>query len=336
MRLLLLLLVLPIGLLAQAPKEDAYQLGVEGIQKVDEGDYALGIALLKKARNLQPHDYDYTLEIAKAYKKAGNPKMAEKYAFDLQYHQQVNENLYVLLADCYHDLNNARAKPDETRKKELNALRYGVQRLPHAGKLYLELGKRNLEMEKVSEALVSFESGLKNAPNFAENYFWTAKLMKASKNALWTWFYAEICFSMTDDPEIARSCAFLITESLQTISKDGWKAEPTKNELDLQLTIESPCNAESTGSIEAQVALRKCIVKNWKYESNEASELFERMKTLDQQARLEPFVASLFETTDKETFIKWLASNGKAYESYRNWRYWNPIKLNEPINRLAE
>jgi hypothetical protein len=37
--------------------------------------------------------------------------------------------------------------PDEERKKELDALRYGIQKLPEAGELYLELGKRKIEME---------------------------------------------------------------------------------------------------------------------------------------------------------------------------------------------
>lgn len=336
MRIVLLLTFLWSSVLGQSKEEIAHQRAVEGIKALDEGNHPLAIKLLKQARDLQPYEYDYTLEIGKAYLKAGSPKRAEKYLFELQYHQNVEEDLYILLADCYKDVNSAKPAPDETRKKELNALRYGVQRLPSAGKLYLELGKRNLEMEKTSEALVSFESGLKNVPNFAENYFWAAKLMKASKNALWTWFYAEICFSMTDDPEVARSCAFLIAESLQTITKEGWKAEPTKTELDFQLTVESQCKAESTGSIEGQVAFRKCILNNWKYELSEASELFDRMKALEQDARLEPLVASLLETTDKEAFLKWLAGNGKAYDSYRTWRYWNPLKLSKPINRLAE
>ncbi|MBI1289564.1 MAG: hypothetical protein GC178_18535 [Flavobacteriales bacterium] len=336
MRTLTILLLLPTILFAQSADDEAYTLGVEGIQKVDAGEYSLGIALLKKARNLKPHEYDYTFEIGKAYLKAGDAKKAEKYLHDLQYHQNVQPDLYLLLADCYSDLNDKKKNPDGDNKKELDALRYGIQKFPQAGSLYLQLGKRNVDVEKSAEALATFELGIRNAPNFAENYFWASKLMKASNDPLWAWLYAEVCFNMTDDPEISRSCAVLISESLNSITKDGWSAEPNRFDADFGQMLAKNCASEKSGTIAEQLALRKCLLANWKYQETKAAELFERMNSLEQTGRLAPFVASIYETTNKDAFLKWLANNARAYESYRAWRYWNPLKLNAPIDRLSD
>lgn len=335
MRILYIFLLLPTIILGQQAENEAYRLGTEGIEKVDGGEYVEGIALLKQARNLQPHDYDYTFEIGKAYMKAGNPKKAEKYLYELQYHENVQEDLYIEMSNCYGQLNELKKKADEDHKKELDALRYGIQKFPQAGRLYLQLGKRNLDLGRSVEALSSFELGIHNAPNFWENYYWASKLMKALNNPLWAWLYAEVCYNMTDDAEIARSCAFLISESLEDISKNGWKPQSNAFDSEFAEMLHQRCGNRPVGDIDKTLALRQCILTNWAYQQTKASELFERMNELEQTGRLAPFVASIYETTDKQTFLKWLSNNVEIFESYEAWRYWNPLKLNAPVERLS-
>lgn len=318
------MIIFPLLAWSQSKQDQAYRLGIQGIDLVDSGQYEEGIKLLKLARNLQPHDYDYSLEIGKAYLRSGNAKKAEKYLFELQYHQQVNEELYLELANCYQKINEQRPSPDLTRKKELDALRYGIQQLPTAGSLYLELGKRNIELEKTSEALATFELGIANASTFSENYFWASKLLKASGNHLWAWVYAEVCYMMTDDPEIMRSCAFIIQECIGKISINPMLHSAEGN---------NKCTLEDE-SISGQLEYRTCLVANGTAK-DALQPLIAHMRELKENRLLEAFVASLFETTDKASFLKWLADQTAVYEQYRTWRYWNPMRLNSPLERVS-
>lgn len=321
----LLLILFPLLVFSQSKDEQAYRLGLEGIAKVDAGQFEEGIKLLKQARNLQPYDYDYALEIGKAYLLSKNPKKAEKYLFDLQYHEQVTEDLYLLLADCYRAIGEQKPTPDESCRKELDALRYGIEKLPTAGKLYSALGKRNIDLGKTTEALATFEHGIVNATNYAENYFWASKLLKAAGNHLWAWNYAEVCFSMTDDVEVMRSCAFIIQDCIGKLTLDH---AGTGAQQSAECTM-------TENTVTAQLAYRRCLLGSQSNHLNAAAPVITHMRNLEINGGLEAFVASLFETTHKELFLSWLADNASTYDRYRAWRYWNPMKLDTPLKRLS-
>ena len=327
--------VLPIITFAQAEKS-AYELGVEGVLKVDAGEFEDGIQLLKQARNKEPLEYDYTFEIGKAYFKSGNPKKAEKHLFPLQYHAHVQADLYILLADCYKELEEQKKIPDEARKKEFDALRYGIQKLPSEGILYRELGKRNIELEKSVEALAVLEMGIVKAPNYPENYFWAAKLLKGSGNLLWAWFYSELFFNMSDDEEMKRSAAILISSTAPTVLGKNWAGEPDKLDQDLRYVNSEKCSDKEFVSIENRAKKLGCLIENWEYKKYEVEPLFSRMEDLQKRGWIEPYLASMVQATDKEQFLSWVAQHAPEFEAYRSWRFWNPLHLTGPINRLAE
>lgn len=332
--LLYFFLMFSLTTLAQPEREaEAYALGVEGIQLIDEGQYEPGIKLLKRAWKLAPKEYDYPFEIGKAYLQNNNPKQAEKYLYELQYHAQAQADLYLTLARCYAALNAQKKTPDVERKKELDALRYGIQRLPFAGKLYLALGTKQLEQGQHLQALAVFESGIKHAPNFAENYFWAAKLMMASGNPLWGWFYAEACFNMTDDDELMRSSAVLISTNLEAVFAPGWQAHPEKLDQDFAFVLTQSCSNTSNKQA-LQLEKRTCLLAHWDFEDYSIAPLFMRMKKLQTLGLLEPYLATIVHENDKEVFLKWLAHNPQLFEKYTVWRYWNPMQIQTPIQRL--
>lgn len=313
---------------------DAYALGVDGVKLVDEGRYDEGIKLLKQAHFLAPSDYDFSFELGKAYLQSGDAKKAEKQLFQLQYHVNVQADLYVLLANCYARLEELKKTPDESRKKELDALRYGIQKLPSQGILYLELGRRNVEMERSVEALATLESGIRYAPNFAENYYWAAKLMNASSDQFWAWIYAETCFNMTDDIELQRSSARIIDQSLKNISEGRWKPEPNKMETELQFLVSSKCPEPVDQSVNQLALFRNCLLANWNTSSYSFNPLFTRLKQLQESGWLESYLASQKQETDKPSFLTWLVDHTKEFETYSSWRYWNPMQLKEPVIRI--
>ncbi|MCB9186847.1 MAG: tetratricopeptide repeat protein [Flavobacteriales bacterium] len=333
MLLLTCLLILCVQIAFPQSDSTAYRLGIEGIKLIDEGDFQEGINYLKKARKLEPEQYDYTFEIGHAYYLSGNSKLAEKYLYPLQYHVHVQPDLYILLAQCYKALNEEKKTPDESRKKELDALRYGVQKFPKVGSLQLELGKRNLEMEEPLKALSIFEDGIVNAPNFAENYFWAAKLLKATGNPLWTWIYAEVFFNLTENDEMKRTAAQLISESTEKVFSENWKADPESMDQELRFLLTSECKSINS-NWDLYIEKRACLLDKWRDTAFPISVVIGRMAQLEEKGLLEPYLATIYLENDKGLFLPWVAAHAKEYETYRKWRNWNPITIKEPVKRL--
>lgn len=326
-----MLVLIPVVVHGQAPNL-AYKLGVDGVNAIEKGETKTGIKLLKDAWELEPASYDYPFEIGRALFLDGNPKKAEKYLFPLQYHTLVQADLYILLADCYKQIDLQKKTPDATRKKELDALRYGIQKLPESGILYLELGKRKIELGETIDALSVFESGIRNAPNFTENYFWAAKLMKASRNHLWAWIYAELFLNVSDNIELNRTAARLMTESLQKISSNKWIAEPEQMDQEFKLLLADRCQLGS--GLTEMVEFRTCLMQEWKDTNFAISSILKRSEEIMNQGYLEAYLGSILLESDKEAFLTWLASNGEQYEAFRRWRYYNPMMLTQPIIRV--
>ncbi|MCB0754085.1 MAG: hypothetical protein KDB98_00730 [Flavobacteriales bacterium] len=320
------------GLLAQAPST-AYKLGVDGIQAIESGETSAGIKLLKEAWSLEPSSYDYPFEIGRALLLEDNAKKAEKYLFPLQYHQNVQPDLYIHLADCYKQIDEEKKTPDQNRKKELDALRYGIQKLPDAGELYLELGKRKIEMEQHLDALSVFESGIANAPNFADNYFWAAKLMKASSNPLWTWIYAELFINISDNDEMIRTAMELAATAQEKVFSGSWKADPEKMDQELQYLLSKNCTSNLSGT-DRTFEMRRCIMNEWRGTAFAIAPLIKRFDELEQNGFLDAYSGSLMLQSNKEAFLAWLASNGERYEAFRRWRFYNPMFITEPVKRV--
>lgn len=318
--------------MSQSPS-NAYEFGVEGIKAIESGDFKRGIHLLKQARKLEPEQYDYAFEIGRAYLENGEARTAEKHLYPLQYHVNVQPDLYILLSRCYYELNEVRKTPDETRKKELDALRYGIEKFPNSGRLYNELGIRKLELDQPVNALSVFENGIVNAPDHPENYFWAAKLMKATGNELWTWIYAEVFYNMTDDEEMRRTSGLLIREASQKVFSENWNPEPEAMDQDLRSLLSSKCvKGDALSSM--HVNERKCLMDEWGDTPFPISVLIKRMELLQQKGFLDAYLASIYLETNKETFLSWLAENAEQYDAYVKWRYWNPISIDKPLKRI--
>lgn len=330
-----LLLSFSIVQVAAQTTSDAYSLGVQGVLLVDKGEYKEGIKLLKQARNLEPKEYDYSFEIGKAYLKSGDPRKAEKYLFELQYHSAVQADLYILLSRCYDDLEELKKNPNPENKKAMDVLRYGVQKLPKDGILYLELAQQNIKQDKAKEALVILESGIGKAPNFSENYYWAAKLLMASGNYLWAWLYAEICYNQTDDLDLKRSAARIIAGSTDRVFSKGWQADPEKLDQDIRFILSEKCKANSDNAFDQQILKRNCLFENWDMTIPGINALITRVQIISNKGWNDAYVWSILQESNKEEFLKWIPENGDKFDAYRSWSYWNPMLLKTPVNRFT-
>lgn len=330
---LLVCLIFPLLVFGQSNEKDAYNLGVEGIKLVDEGEFKEGIKLLKQARNLDPTNYDYALEIGKAYFQSGAPKKAEKYVYNLQYHVTASEDLYLLLADCYAELELLKKVPDALRKKEFDVYRRGINKLPNAGKLYCELGKLHLDQNDVSSALGIWELGIQRAPNYSENYYWASKILDNQHNQIWSWLYGELFLNMNDDIGMTRAIAPIVLRNSEVVLRQQFPSSPEEVEVKIRGVLNQCKVAETAVGFTGQAALRSCITDNLDKLPTNILPLFEKMKVCEENGWLDDYVAALFAPAVNEEFMHWVKTNGKSFEQYKKWAYWHPITLNTSFSR---
>ena len=301
--------------------EQARQLGVQGIALVDQGEYDEGIKLLSKARNAHPAEFDYPFEIGRAYMLAGKPAKAEKFLFPLQYHTAATAELYLLLARCYDSIK----KPQQ----EEETYRYGIHRFPENGQLYHALASYFISKDSVAEGLGVCELGLRNAPAFADNYFLAARIMDSIDEALWAWWYGEMFLNLSDNSMMKREMAKQVIRNAERVLSEKWKPGADKFELTVaQVMPKCPSNI-TTHMIAMQSAIRNCFARH--HSSNDP--LTTMWREHERQGIMGLYVALILGEGDKDALLPWLAQHGPEYERFKQWFFWNGLKMNTPFTR---
>jgi tetratricopeptide (TPR) repeat protein len=301
--------------------EDAKRWGSEGISLLDKGEYKDAVKLLTKAWNAQPAEFDYPFELGRAYVLSGQATKAEKVLHPLQYHKEARPELYLLLALTYDSL--GRSKPKE------DSYRYGIQRFPDAGVLYNRLAAHYVNRDSVASALAICEAGIAQAPAYADNYFLAARIMDAKGDALWAWWYGEVFLNLSDDAANKRDMARLVATNATRVSDSKWKPGPTAIDMAVKKAISQCAVGDPTNAIADQAALRECFITH--YQGKDAySELLRKMR---EQGVMHLYAAHLFGELDKEAFLQWLSANAVEFERFRQWFYWNGLRLDAPFTR---
>lgn len=305
---------------AQRP-EEALKLGMQGVALLDEGNYAEAIKLLSKAHSAHPANFDYPFELGRAHLLYGKAAKAEKYLFPLQYHQAVTPELYMVLASCYDSL----GKP----RKQEEMLRYGLHKFPNVGRLYHGLANYYVSRDSVAEGLAVCELGLKRDPSYPDNYFLASRIMDAKGDALWAWWYGEVFLNLSDDAVMKRGIARLVTANADKVFSGKWRPGPDPLDQSVAVVAAQCSYDRSAGPISRQGLLRSCLVKGYL-----GTDPFTTMlRDLDRQNILELYSAYLFAEVDRDAFLTWLSANTLEFERFKNWFYWNGLKIESPFTR---
>lgn len=309
------------GLLWAQKEEEAQQWGRMGIVLVDQQEYKDGIQLLTKAYRAHPSSFDYPFELGRAHILMGKHTKAEKYLYPLQYHADADPAFYVLLASCYDSLNKPR--------QQQHTYRYGIQKFPDAGLLYHELASFYVSRDSVAEGLGVCEIGLQHAPGYADNYALAARIMEAKGNALWAWWYGEVFLNLSDNVVTKRGVAKMVARNATKVIAGKWKPGPDPLEQAVSKAAET-CGIDDTlPLIVQQGVLRSCFIRNF----GGADPLSNLLREMNRQNILELYAAYHFGEVDKEQFFAWLGANAPEFERFKEWFYWNGLRINEPFTR---
>lgn len=318
--LLTALLLFPVAAVTAQRSDKARQLGEEGMAAIDRGDFSEGIKLLTKAWNAYPSEYDYPLEVGRAFLMTGKANRAERILHPLQYHKAAGPEIFALLANCYDSLNRNRAKEE--------MMRQGIQRFPEAGMLYNRLATHYVGLDSVATALAVCETGLRKAPVYADNYFLASRIMDAKGDHLWAWWYGEVFLNISDDAVMRRGLMPLVAKNAQAVMSGKWKPNPDALEQAVAKAA-TQCPDLPEDRLTAQVRLRQCLATHY----HGSDPINAMLKEMERQDIMELYTMHLLSESEKDAFLRWLAGNAVRYAQFSDWFYWNGLKLEQPFTR---
>jgi len=335
-------------------KEDkvkAYEIAMEAIKIMDNGEIDKSIEMLKKSQKLDSENYNYPYEIGYAYYLQKDYKKAIKTLKEVIEYKDNNDQCFTLLGNIY-DIDKQPEKAIEIYKK-------GLIKFPKSGRLHYELGNVQEVLKNYDDALTSWENGISVSPSYPSNYH-TASIYycKYTTEKLWGVIYGELFINIERGSEKTAELSKLLFDtykssitikskteagvsfsksSQMTIPKDGEEIKlpfSMPYEMTMVLAVTSELDKKELG-IESFNSIRTSFINNW-FENKRNIEypniLFDWHKKLIELGYFESYNYWLLMKGNEAEFDKWAAANKEKFDKFIEWFSENPLTINEQNN----
>ena len=331
--LILLLLFLSVTICFSQTNEDAKNYVKQGIELVDAGKIDDGIALYKKALEIEPKNTFFNYELAYAY------YLQQKYDKVITVLEKVKNNpdsfdqVFAVLGNAY-DYTGKRDEAVETYKK-------GLKKFPNSGKIYLELGVVEMSEKNYEEALKYFEKGIKVDPTHSSNYYWAAIFCAGSNVPMWGLIYGEIFLNLEQNTKrsenISKMMYSVYEETISIKDSAGKKHTSIKlnklnngkgfdSEYEITAMLASfglAADSTFTGmNISAMNKLRIYFTDMW-FESEKTKDkhnvLFDYHKMLKDKGLFEAYNYYLLAYGNTDEFNSWAGENKDKVKEFDDW-----------------
>ncbi len=141
-------------------KQEAYNIAIQAISLIDNGEIDSSILLLEKSATLDPNNINYPYEIGFAfYQKEDYSKSIESFEGIVKM-KSASDQCYQMHGNAY-DMNG---QPDEAIK----AYQSGLEHFPNSGKLYFELANMHQDdwmvNQGINESSITLPTGKRFKP----------------------------------------------------------------------------------------------------------------------------------------------------------------------------
>ncbi|MCX7737416.1 MAG: tetratricopeptide repeat protein [Candidatus Kapabacteria bacterium] len=330
---------------AKPDKSDAFFK--KGIELLNNGDNEKAIEQFEKAHKLKPEVLDYIYEIALAYYNMKDYEKAIEILDTLRNHKDVNDQVYQLLGNSYHFIENS--------DKALEIYSEGLEKFPNSGRLYMEYGLALVGKKRVREVIGYWEKGIEVEPAYENNYYYLAKYFSRTGEKIWTLLYSEIYLNIAKNfkrrDEISKllyetynSGLFSQEDSLYKVSFSEVRilSENLENKkIPFQMAFQNtmvestkPYILMKTTSLPVKdiIKIREQFLKNWfskKYNEIYPNIVFEFQKKFLDSGNFEAYNYWLFDVADKKEFESWQKQNLKKFKSFLKELVKSPLKLDK-------
>lgn len=335
-------------LYSQSNSEKAYELGMEAIELMDNGQIEKSIELLEKAQQLDPTNMNYSYEMAYAHNLSGNYSEAMKILKKLLKHPDVTDQVYQMLGNLYDITGNP--------KKAIKTYESGLKLFPNSGNLYLERGTMEAMQNKLGEAVYYYEKGIEVDPAFPSNYYWASRIYFLSDNKVWGMIYGEIFMNMErntkrtadiskllfdcykenivieDSTTTVDLCSNQIFIDVKNMSADDFKMPYCVSySLDYTMGIidTKDINLNSLDTIRGEF-IEQYFSKG--HNEEYPNVLFDYMKTMKDAGWLTYYNHWILMKGDEEAFDKWLEGKESLWERFVQWFLEYPLEITDEHN----
>lgn len=331
---------------SESDKLQAEEYFVEAITIMDEGQYEESIALLRKAKKLNPDESDYTYEIAYAYCIQKKYKEAIKEIKTIISNEDTNDQYYQLLGNCYDYIGKS--------EKALTTYKQGLEKFPNSGRLYLEQGVVEYTRENYNEAINYWETGVETEPTYSSNYYWLGKIFSYTDERIWSVLYAEMFINLERNTARTKEMSKILYEAYKEsvyISSDTSEGVdfskvmildetegftiPFQMSYGMVMSMSLPIlsiKKDHNISIGLLNNLRQSFISNWyemEFDKDYSNLLFDFQRQLKAMGYIEAYNYWLMMTGDEDEFGIWYETNESQFNDFVDWFNENPITVNK-------
>lgn len=335
---------------SQTDQEKAYQLGMEAIELMDNGQIERSLELLEQAQKLDPESVVYAYETAYAYYLQKDYQPVIQILSGIVDHPDTNDRVFQMLGNTY--------SYSGIPEMALAAYAQGLEKFPNSGRLYLESAQIHYGYENYIQAITFWEKGIQVEPEFSSNYYWLAKIFSASNEMIWGLIYGELFMLLEPNtarteeiskmmyqnylnsytPSTETSGEFNLTESgfNVVINSQEDLDEIAQKLFPFEGTFAS-CFAVSALDFMTEINLetinqaRQNFIANWfakeVYYQSYSHILLDFQKQLQEAGHIEAYNYWLTSEGDYDTFYIWYEQNTEKFEAFANWFNSNPITI---------
>ncbi|MBL4755068.1 MAG: tetratricopeptide repeat protein [Flavobacteriales bacterium] len=332
-------------------KVQAYEIAMEAIKIMDNGEIDKSIKLLKKAKKLDAGNYNYPYEIGYAYFMQKDYENAIKTLTEVIDYKENSDQCFTLLGNIY-DI-------DKQPEKAIEIYKIGLEKFPNSGRLYYELGNVTEVLKNYEAALESWETGISVSPAYPSNYH-TASIYycKYSTEKIWGVIYGELFINIERGSKKTEQMSKLLFDTYQSsitikskteagvsfsksmqivVPKEGEEMKlpfSMHYEMTMLLGVTSELEEEELG-IKALNNIRTSFIDNWytnKRDIDYPNIVFDWHKKLIELGYFESYNYWLFMKGNGEEFDQWYVENKEKFDQFVEWFSGHPMKIDEQSN----
>jgi len=327
-------------------KQEAFDIALKAVDKMNEGNYEEAITLLELSEELDPKNVNYPYEKAYAYYALKDYERSIDIIEGIIDHKDANDQFYQLLGNSYDFLGDT--------PKAVEIYNKGLDRFPKSGRLYFEMGTVSYSQKAYDDAKLYWEKGVVAEPEFPSNYYWLSKLYQKSAQKLNAVLCAEVFINIEKNTDRTFEMSKLLYDSYNQaieisendsaklhFAKDktidpsqGFKIPfPMTYELTAAMSIPyTHLEENNTMGIAFLHELRKSFIDNWvKHKRNKSfpNALFEFHQNIIEAGHFEAYNYWALLKGNEDEFWDWYYENEAKYKAFVKWFETNSISFNE-------
>lgn len=328
--LLLLIWISPVQAQTTWPSPEIKQIFDKAQAHQSRGELDAAIRIYRQAIELAPHMTILYRELGQALYYSGDYSGVQEVLGPLMNTAEADAASYQVLGAAYRKLSRFR--------KSRQILEKGLERHPHAGLLYHELGQVHKDNHQPRKAAEAWNSGIRMAPDFHLNYYALAQYYMSEKNYVMALIHGEIFVNIEQRTQRSREARRLIMDAYRGLflpdpAIPAKKAQKSHGQSGFEQAVQSIYQglvplALNGISTETLTMIRTRFLMDW--ERNYALwypfTLFSRHQQLIRNGYFDSYNQWLFgEVENPEQFQAWNRFHEKAIPRLEAWLKANPF-----------